>query len=287
MNFVAATTTGLFIHENGKLKKLLDGNFFGITWDDQDNIYACENIPTKHGTQIHVLNKDFDLRQKHRFPNIVHVHQALYDTYTGLIFVCNTFRDSVDLIHPVTFNIEHSILLSNKRADTVHVNSVFCTADKIFVCCHNRWTKTKNPSEIRIFDRDFNLIESFKAGQGCHNIYTKKNHIYLCSSEESTLLLYDLSKKKIVGSYVVPGDLYLRGMCRTAEGFLLGSSARRIRAERLNKTAGHVSFYSLSMKQVWEKTLPNVGQISDIRIIDEIDFCHNQIVLKRGSNDIQ
>jgi hypothetical protein len=129
------------------------------------------------------------------------------------------------------------------------------------------------------------MIESFEAGKGSHNIHLGRDkRIHLCSSEESSVLVYDLTKKTVVDSHRI-GDMYLRGMCRTRDGFLLGSSARRIRDKRLDKTPGYVSFHADDLSLLWRKKLPNVGQISDIRVTDEVDFCHNQIILEEPMNE--
>ena len=60
MQFLATTAKKLILYDNGKQTAIDQGNFYGLTWDN-NKIYASINNPHDHGySEIKVYDKSFN-----------------------------------------------------------------------------------------------------------------------------------------------------------------------------------------------------------------------------------
>ena len=162
--------------------------------------------------------------------------------------------------------------------DFTHINSVFCNGENVFVVNHN----FAHPSYISVLDMDLNHgYDICNVGQQNHNAYVDKDNIlYSLSSKTAEIVKIDLNTGRVEKTPVDPErtitqkDVYLRGLAKTEDHFVIGVTPSHGRDER-DKVTSWLLLYDNHLNFLEAKSTLPLGQIREIRAIHEPDFAHN------------
>lgn len=266
--YIIATKNGLYLFDNDRDYKLLNGRFYGIA-KYNDIIYVFERVGDLKGR---ILKLTFD--KKYNFDKKVDVviddlspgcHQIdifdeyLYitDTYNNRILKYNIYDMSFKEFYPLG-------KLENGRGSEnyAHINSIYKHKEHFYLMCHNETTKTDNESEILRTDNYFNIIEIINTSSvNAHNILIYDDKIYHCDSMNKQL--------KSENEVVFEGDYFTRGLSYDGELFIVGGSEYAKRSER-TKVNGYIYVLNDNLNLLDNFEVP--GMVQEIRRIDGIEF---------------
>jgi hypothetical protein len=293
INCLVSTSAGLFMIENSNPQKVLDGFFYGITWDEK-NIYIAQRF-SELKVDLLILDKSFNIEKRHVLPKVGATHQILYNKEQNLLVITNTRYNKLCIFYLNNneikdicwneWNKKNGQLFPNNvgTPDFNHINSVWHDGQFFWVCEHNGGGKIAHPSYIKKLDKDFEIIEQKQIGKKIHNVYVEDDFLYVCNSSNHSLIKYDLKQNKITmeKNFGIGISKFIRGLSRTKDGFLIGLSNLG------NRNARHKSEYGYILKlddnfNVLEEVKikikhKSIGQLFDIRNISDIDKSHNNI----------
>ena len=265
--------TSRIFHDSASSKAGI-ASYYGITWN-KDNIYIIGTLFECTGldqvrTLLICLDKegnslyDIDIPPKHK---IAHCHQIQH--YNNKIFIVNT-KDNGIAIFDLDNQIWSKFYPEPTRigGDIDHFNSIWfdINEEKMYIISHGR----SNPSEIWIFDANtFLSIGRRKCGRHAHNVVKYKDKILVCSSANNAIL----SSPTEVFLNVQP---HPRGMVIHEPYLFVGKSRIASRYWR-SKFTGYIEVFNLStMESIGEIEIPLIGQVYEIRCLNQDDIAHSQ-----------
>lgn len=255
-------------------------SYYGITWDKQKEIiYVVGSEPDVEDGH-YLKTKICRLTPNGNFIDYIPVadnmkfsgaHQIHY--YGGFIFVADTLNNCVRKIDPNTGDGQTlKVDIERFGEDFNHINSVWVDDHYIYVMGRSLDGVI---SMLYIFDRDSCIkLSSIKQGMsGCHNITKLWNQRVTLSGYRSALV----GEKDEV---LIKVKHFTRGLSIIDDYIFIGQSVIAKRLERLNSNAGWISIHnSKNGSYIGNITLHNVGQIHEIRCLNQKDYAHQSNIL--------
>lgn len=286
MRYLVSTIEAILLMEDDKIlqKHPRKGRFYGVTWN-QKSVYVI------FGERLYTLNPSFGMRARDNMHLSIKgpgPHQILYDPEVDRIFVTNTRHNNVRICDTACkqrgcldwtgWNESHNLLGTfepDAPRDINHINSIWCDGRHYWVCEHNR-----GPSCVKRFSKEWRVVAYYQVGERIHNVYVEDGLLYTCSSACNAVIQYDINKKeeiqKVSFSHVF--EAFPRGMARSKDYLLIGLSNKAERKNRAKPAPAAVAVLDNNLKIQGVIDLANCSQVLEIRIIDEVDFAHNQLM---------
>ena len=261
---------GLYAINKRQYQKILEGQFFGLTFKDQQ-IYcfqAHDIMSTKSFKgRVIVLEVEHQKIQKAEvaikgLDNGCHQMDFINDR----LYIADTYNQRVTVFEENLKSYHHFYPLPKAKRfqyhqGYVHMNSISCYDGQIYLLLHNGW---KKQSEIIRTDFRLNIQErSSLPGFGCHDIVFLEDDSYLvCNSAFGSVI----NGKNLV---IEVGNMMTRGLSVDEETIAVGDSFYAIRLLR-RYAPGNVYFYDRDYQ--FQAKLPVPAAPTDIRKIDGRDY---------------
>lgn len=267
-DFIASTDTWLLRYQSGEFsihEKYMGeggGAYYGVTWDNE-SLYITEGdcVVKRKGSDREILPYKGS-----------HLHQICF--YDGRLYVVNTGGNVIDIIDPDTYEVETIDLHGKPGVDDEHINSIFFTDDHVYVCNHNH-----SQSFISVFTKDFKekVREIRNIGQYSHNIYVEDDWVVTLDSVGKRIVRATGLNRAFVNlkDLDLDGCTYLRGMAKSKDFYIIGSSKW---GERGDRNGSRIIVLNNQFEVVEIMKVPVDSLIREIRITSEEDFAHNASV---------
>lgn len=278
-NILFTSDKGLFKIQNGETKRLFadDQPLYGLTWNKEAIFISCYKY-------IRKLSFDFKQLYKRQLDNYDY-HQCLFANES--FYVCNTRDNHVwetetdDLMRTVDRYVFEG---SNK-----HLNSLFFEDGYFYACLHGncrtescKATEERHSTIVKLDDK-FNIVKQWsKTGCGSHNVYVEDGKIYTLNSTFGSMTVIDAENDdRIVIDFnkIFKKEVFPRGIARNKEHFYIGLSEVAER-DRRDKICSSIVALDNDLNYVGCYNIPEFHHIRDVRLCNQIDFAHNQIVLE-------
>lgn len=258
--------SGLVHYKQGRLKRVLDGNCYGLTRIDQ-RWFVFRQQSEFHGHIVSLRLGDAGAAETRSEIENLHaeVHQIDFDgeqlfvtdTANNRLLVYKQLRGQWRRCRAV-YPAGHAIR-GRKSQNYVHLNSVFVRRGSVFVMFHNYSKVTGKNSEVVELDHRLRIARVVETGaQDAHNIAFCGDTLLYCDSRHRRLVLGENSIE--VGGFT-------RGLALTSAYAVVGVSEFAPRAER-RLSHGSLHFCDLESLSIQETLrVPSVGGIHDIRAV--------------------
>lgn len=274
--YVVSSRQGLFVAGRKRYRKIMDGQFFGLTVRGS-RLYAFQ----AHGPQGSRIPRGRLLRLDIEGEQIVGArvvakgldngcHQmdfvgdrlVLVDTYRQKVKVFGEDFSQAQVLEPLG-----PAEMRDWAAGYCHVNSVYGHGDDVYLLKHNDTHYTGRRSELVRCDQDLNVLEEVElVGGMCHNIvFLEDGRCLVCDSMGGTVIDQE-------GDVVIdPGSsAFLRGLSVDEETIAIGESELADRRRRQLFSNGRIYFYDRDYRLQDVLDLP--AAVLEIRRIDGKDL---------------
>jgi hypothetical protein len=286
--FLIAGVNGVYLYDRGRITKLLEGEFFGLTPTDTPGEYyfaICSNDVEKkdyHGRILHCRFDGQEARVLGEVPLIregkpekaMRIHQVRW--HEGHLWIVNTMGNVLWKVTPEgqvvgewTDNVFFSgetpgqKILSSREYK--HYNSVAFRDGLTYLLAHNSGGKDKSgQSYVVVLDSDLKEVSRREGvGWACHDLLWRGDDLYVCDSGGHRLLKnYEP---------VLQTDRFLRGL--TAVGSILilaGTDWEPDKAQR--RLAGSVLYFvdQSSFHVLHTLVFNRLGPIHDLLFLEEV-----------------
>ena len=155
-----------------------------------------------------------------------------------------------------------------------HLNSLFLHRDQLHVIAHNY---DRGSELIRFFWPEMDVIRIQKtSAQMAHNIWvTDEGQRVICDSMRGAVI--DADSNDLLWQCEVP-RVVTRGLASDGRHVFIGQSAIGSREQRTSRESRVWVVELASWKTLDSISLPNSGNIHDLRLIDQPDHCHHRHV---------
>lgn len=254
---------------------------WGLTWN-HDFVYAIHTplAIRNHGkfTPTGLIGKfSFDGKLINYVPTkekFVQPHQLQY--YNGFLWLADTGSNNIKKIDPDTGESWAIIPEpSFPKGDIHHFNGIWIHNNKLYVTSHSQRGFQGRLTTPGVYVLDYithQFIAQWSQGSHIHNVFILNDQICVCNSDMGTIVAQDGSTQLYVGAYN-------RGVAITDEYIFVGQSPVEVRERR---GGGHqcsiIIFDKNKRQRIGDIQLFNMGQVMEIRCINQKDYAHNQIV---------
>ena len=232
---------------------------FGISWD-QNYFYIANN------KRLHRFDKSLKYIDTPILNLAANSHQITYKD--GFIYLASPWANAIVKINTIDFSQNYFDLIKNEWAvasdaaqridDLMHVNSVLIVENKLYVNAHNFGS-----SYIIVYDlKTFKKIEEIKSGLTSHNIAID-DRIYFLNTGKRTFENFTFNE-----------NVFLRGFGMTKTHWFIGASPW----DKTNRY-GESEIVIINRADGFKKTVKISGDISDLRVLDEFDFSHQNSII--------
>lgn len=260
---------------------------YGITWNEE-NIFVVDTMkndaPRNRITRLTPTGDFNGFFVSPRHP-MGEVHQIFYCPDDNQIFITDTANNLLRIVAPSPNHEKDwwDIAPTDYMfTDHNHFNGVWIEKNSLYVIAHNR----ENPSEIfklgHYLDTRFkiNNRRKWQQGQGdAHNIVRYKGELVVLSTDGT---IYGQGNKPVLYTKPFEPLRWARGLVLTDDYFVVGQSLRKlVKVDRTNPmNEGKLEiFNSHDLSHVGTIVLDNIGQVYDVRCLNQKDHAHNRIVL--------
>lgn len=252
------------------------GPYYGITWDENHIYYTRGSGLSPHGRDQLVASNGSNIIRE--FPGYFPgAHQIIY--YAGHVYITVTSRNAVAKVS-VLNGQESFFNWTGHDQDVNHINGIWRDVDCWWVCYHNYAEKSDtsavNSRIAQLCEKFENVVNVVDLGVGIHNCVRVGNTLYICSSAENRLLLYDLSESNVVRDVC---DLnWVRGLSITSDYLVLGVS--EVAVAKSDRLLGDAAVYLLDRKTLDildKKVFSGTGPVYGLRVTSVEDLAHNNI----------
>ena len=247
------------------------GMYYGITWHNDDLYVVARNSSYDYklgDERILIFNKDFDYvgYMDHQFVDCG-LHEILINPDDGRLWLTASLKnkiliisnESCDEFYPNPLKVD---------IDFNHFNSLFFDGN-MFITAHN-----KGISDSEIWEVSPNTLEvidkyPMKECTCSHCCFKMDGKLATCASAQSSV-------KNIDGEPLLTSDFigYTRGIAITDTEIAVGDSAIADHGNRTNADGWIHIFDRQSMSLKHKIHFPNIGQIAEIRSLNEKDYRH-------------
>ncbi len=245
------------------ITELLSGRVYGIS--KFGNTWFCVHIQDK---VAFLTSFEITENQIHSIKPLVEcsigIHQidfvghqlVMADTRNNRIVFCDQLGIELRAIYP---NGKKPLLDFNE--DHLHLNSVFCYDNIVYVIAHNLSVKYSRPSELYMIDmKNYNINSHLSLhGSEVHNVYVNNDDILYLDSFSGKIILND----KDVAQY----NGFLRGLSITDDFYIIGAN---MRASRNDRSYGSIVIFDKSFHLVEQHDIN--AAIFEIRCLDSPDY---------------
>jgi len=274
-DFLAGTTNGLFMIKNDEVYRIFDKDtYFGISWDIK-TLYLANR---EKRAIISINEKLSRITAKWGFSGL---HDIFY--FDNKLYIVETQRNAISIYNFINKTLEKYHHLGYGY-DRNHINNLFVYDNKLYVVEHNRTRNTGNKSRVAVYDFEKMKIIDYidDVGIESHNVYIEDDKMYVCSSMEEGVCIIDLNTNERefinVGQYIYG---LTRGLSATNKYFYIGVSEYKERKRRHAGGTCHVLQFDRDWNLIDQIKIVQSSQLNEIRIMDEIDLCHNGIPFPR------
>jgi hypothetical protein len=151
-----------------------------------------------------------------------------------------------------------------------HFNSVHKAGNRVYVVAHNY----ERPSEVwELTWPDLEIIGNSVTKAGwAHNIWPGEMGLVICDSRNGSL--FEVTTQETL--WKSPDKhAFTRGLAVSQELIFVGGSQYQERRERFWKTGKVWIVDRKTLKNLDEIVLPGSGDVQELRIVDDMDDCHN------------
>ena len=284
MRLLISSYSGVYVLEPFKSNKTHyihrnSGMYYGITWSE-DNLYlvARNNKGDQNmnkNEHIVILDNNFKKKGIIEFKENpgTGFHSIQYDPQYNNLWVTAPGLNKLILINLDNNNHKNIFPNKTKNKRNNHFNSLTLLENKILVNSHNGFSSIGR-SQIYVYSRDKKpkLLEIINTNvqPGSHNCFYIGDELCTCDSFASQVSTID-------GKKLLPNRLngYTRGIVLTDKYLVVGESQRAERHDRLTAD-GRIHIYKLdNMDKMKEIYLKNIGQIAEVRSLDDVDYHHD------------
>ncbi len=263
-DFIVTTGTGVYLFRDGKLIKLLNGEFFGIT-KHKEVFYVYQKMKYSGRVLSFVLNKHKAESINvfiNEFPRNAHQIDFIGDN----LFITDTQNNRIAVYNEDGIEIKEIFpfgkLKNGRKSENYgHFNSVYYDGSYIVVLAHNYSQHTKKMSELVFLNKETYDVEKYlkNIGMSSHNILKLDSEFLTCDSYNGAL--------KLGEKVVFKTDKFTRGIAYNNKNFLIGGSMYGKRAERLGKD-GFIYVLDNRFKLLDTIVLEGRGPVFDIRYVE-------------------
>ncbi|MBN1981627.1 MAG: hypothetical protein JW795_08855 [Chitinivibrionales bacterium] len=271
--FLVGTSSGIWFVKKDRIIQLTIGQTYGIT-HNRDVWYAVVSMGSYVKVVSFMILFENDSVRIQNLDTITtglntSVHQI--DFYDNKLYIVDTYNDRLieinfkknnekRFIHPLGISFPWT------RHDRRHFNSVFLIGGSIYLLAHNGPMGPDYPSEIfRLDANSGKTLSKQKINALCgHNIIPKQNEFIFCNSKSGEVW-------RGATLFFKTDKWFLRGLCATPGGMVIGGSEIKPRNERFHsKTAIWEIDYKGSIQSTAQ--FDYLGQINEIRSFESPDF---------------
>jgi len=264
--YLIATMNGLFCLKKEGLFKMLEGNFFGITYNN-DSAYIFQ-IMKRFGRILTCKINDGNLNGKLDvfFNSLANLWHQI-DVHEGNLYICDTYENKIikmdignkrnECFYPL------GKLSNGRRSDNYgHMNSILVRDNDIYIVCHNESIKTGKPSQLIKVDHDFKLCDIRELGaESAHNFVPIDNGRGLCCDSRNC-------RVKLNDKVILEGEYFTRGISVTDEYIIVGGSEFSKREQRVTAKGRLYILDRNSFELIAEMEVPS--------IVHEVRCCNMQ-----------
>jgi hypothetical protein len=256
------------------------GLYYGLSWSADETYVLARSGKTRQGhPDILVLGKD--LKVKSTLPgHYADGHQIHCDGET--LYVTHTAKNAIEAINLKSKKaVRHN--WTPHKTDKNHINSIWKDEGRggFWVGYHNWAVKaTKGTFEgsvvVRVNEGLTKIVEQYPVGHGSHNTVRVGDELYICSSGDHALIVFDLKTQKTTNQ--IDTGYWVRGIGITDDYIVLGATS--VSGDRTGRLTGDSEVYLLDRKTLAtldRKTLVGTGSIYELRLIGCEDYAHNGI----------
>lgn len=275
MKFFITTSSTISLYDGqlSDIKVFPNGiRVFGLSWD-YDYGYVSVTYSDRESDVIYRFDKNFNFEEISISEKLKDVHQLL--VVDKDLYIINTFYNKILKLNLDNFKLERKKWRG--KEPPVHLNSIWYNNNKFYVVEHRM-----NNSKILITNNELEQLKEISGLRHVHNVYIENNKLFCSSSIETSLVIIDpmsgkiLEKKRLKELH--DNVKYLRGFARSENNWLIGFSKYDKREKRPRSAHGSVVILDNNFKTINHLSIPGKGQIHEIRIINEIDKAHNNII---------
>lgn len=273
------TKSGLMYTDGKIVKRLIAGRVYGITkyknrWYIAINkrLYIGNKPISSVGSIVSFVFEKrnvSDVRVEYA-PLDTDIHQI--DCYGSYLFITDTSSNRVirflieknGLSHREDYYPAGALEYGRRSKNYAHINSIYIEEKKIYLMLHNDTTKTGKKSVVGIYDNEFNLLEIKNIGASCaHNVVPHDGKISYCDSVDGTFVGND--------RVLFQKPYFLRGVAEDGGNWYVGASDFSTKSGR-SVTQGKVFLYKKQSNEMEELTVPEMGSLYEIRLINKEDL---------------
>ena len=275
MKFFVTTSSTLSIYD-GKLsdiKVVPQGRrIYGLSWN-KDKAYVAIKYPDNEQDTIEEFDRGFNFKKVPIDRYLHGVHQLL--CLENLLYIVNTDQNEILILDLNSGNI--NVKKWRGTEPPVHLNSIWQHDEEFYVVEHRM-----DKSIVWMGNKNWGRIREFSGLSHVHNVYVENDKLYCLSSIETSIVMIDLKSGKIEEKIKLKplfnGVEYIRGLARGQNHWIVGFNKRAKRYKRWYKCNGSVAILDNDFREVDHVAIPSRGQIHEVRLIDEKDYAHNEIV---------
>ncbi|MDF1844704.1 MAG: hypothetical protein P1U77_25085 [Rubripirellula sp.] len=266
---LVSTKRGFLHFVGGEIRRLLDGQFFGISahersWFFFQRVSRWSGRIVQFGFEDHRAARPTQVikRLSPGCHQIDFLGTDLYvtDTYNNRLFVYSM----VGGIPKKRVEYYPGGKLANGRESSnyAHMNSIWRSGSDIYVLFHNETRKTGQNSEIVRLDANHEIAERISTNaSNAHNVVRVNDDFLYCDSLNGKLIHGD--------SVVYESEYFTRGLAVTPDLVLLGASEYGARETR-DTLAGGVTVLDRGFN--FRHFIPTPGMVQDIRAVNPVDY---------------
>ena len=251
---------------------------WGVTWSKK-SIYITDTSIDMNDRELlksSILELDIDgnlIRElplkgpprKNKFDKIFsRPHQLQY--YKGDLFLVDTGHNCIKIIDCDTCEYKDLIPFPGRfGSDIDHINALSISDDdKLYVSALN--------GKACVYDIDgknINRCRNLQFTNGIHNIFVLYDKVCVQHSPGGTIINEDKSQVLNIGTYN-------RGIVITDQYIVVGQSAISEQSRRgdSNHVGSILIFDKKTKKKIGKVSLPQAGQVLEIRCLDQKDYAH-------------
>ena len=268
---------GLLLFDGQQLRKLFGGSIYGVS-THEGRWYAFQKVEHKYGSigrlvsfsidqqevkaiQIELDGLDPDVHQIDFTNNILYITDTANNALRRYRFVQGSLQE-MPAVYPAGL-LDQGLNSSNY----VHMNSVFSLDDRRYLIYHNHTNKTGKNSQIAILNSADKIVDLKETKFGCsHNYVPCGEGAIVCDSQNHAAYLGN--------SKILQCTEFTRGVSVTSEDIYIGGSqiVDRVKRGDPSLTGKIYRIDRDSLKVVDVLQLPSIGNIYELRVVDEKDF---------------
>lgn len=287
--FSTGNTLNHFDFDSGVLATIAEGpqELFGISGDSTCLVLShsgidCESLKT-HADYVaspqgvlSVTRQDGSRQTTE--PWLLQPHQI--ECHAGSVLCANSGRNCLTVfdsalrprdIFPTT---AHWDIGPGERKNS-HFNSVHVQDNLVYVVAHNY----ARYSTVWVFEwPGFALVDVIPTrSEWAHNILVLPDDMVVCNSKACTL--YSVEAKEDIWRF--GQEKYMtRALAANEECLIVGLSGMTSRGNRLNSHGGFCVLDRKTLRTLETYLFHEIGNVHEIRLLDEVDVCHGEDILR-------